>query len=419
MKTIINSPIFYFSDDLFYGDNVAHYLPAKYLWYTCNVAKKGFYQPIYNFVLDDTVKIDFAFYPEQPQHLYFKKPKWINEFVVAKDYREMNGIAKEYDYFVNNYRYRRFPNSELNWGYSDDLKTIELYLTPYTYKANYDYDIYIDDLELEEKYKEFIHEIHNEINPDKRELIVIQFRGADGWNRHLPKSVIYNEKLLFNLLKNYPEAMIILVGEGWKYYHSSRVRYLHKYINRNSVQKKLKEYSHCLQYILAAYFCRNIETIFVAISGFSSFLASIRPNNLRPIIPIFWGRRIFDAGVDTCLEKMQYSRPKDLLKYRKEHFEDVAFLHDTLNFMYYNRDEEILLPYCKNFPNTLDKIAAIITKLDKKYLCKGCVGAIIFNRKIGQTDVTNILQRLYGFCINILKRGKRAFFLYYDKLRSL
>ncbi len=42
MKTIINTPIFFHKRN-FVGDNVAHYFPAKYLWYHCNVKKKNLY----------------------------------------------------------------------------------------------------------------------------------------------------------------------------------------------------------------------------------------------------------------------------------------------------------------------------------------------------------------------------------------
>ncbi|MCG2661589.1 MAG: hypothetical protein L6437_15250, partial [Kiritimatiellae bacterium] len=117
MKKVVNSPIFYYIRDFFTGDNVHYYLPAKYLWTVCNVTRTGFYQPVYDFKLEGPITLDFMFYPEQPQHNYFKKPAWINEFIVARDTTAAQQIASRYDYFINNNRYRGAQPVELNWGY--------------------------------------------------------------------------------------------------------------------------------------------------------------------------------------------------------------------------------------------------------------------------------------------------------------
>ena len=143
MIKLVNSPIFYFIRDYFTGDNVAHYLPAKYLWTVCNATKTGFYQPVYDFKLDGPITIDFMFYPEQPQHRYFKKPVWINEFMVAKDTVTAQQIVSHYDYFINNYRYLGAQPVVLNWGCPPDIKAIELYAPSYTYKAICEQSIYI------------------------------------------------------------------------------------------------------------------------------------------------------------------------------------------------------------------------------------------------------------------------------------
>ncbi len=367
MKAIINSPVFFFKK-IFTGDNVAHYLPAKYLWYHCNIEKKSFTQPVYDCHLNDLVKIDFLFYPHSPQNKYFKKPKWINNFIIAENVEKANFLAKKYDYFVNNYRYRGAFPPELNWGHSKDLQTIDLYVVAYTYKAIKEYGIYLDDLELNEKYDEFLKQVNLEINPESRPIIALHHRGSDPWSRHLPNSIDKNENLLLNLLDLYSDHIFVLLGESWRYFHHPRIKYLNSYINRKKISNKLHEYSESLKYILSAYFCRDVEMLFVGISGFSLFIESIRPLNLMPPIPLFWGPKTF-TGRDTFIEIMDSGSwfCSDFEEYKKKHPEDQAFQYYVHHFLYYSRDEELLKPYCMNYPNDLTKILELLEKLECKY----------------------------------------------------
>lgn len=368
-KKLINSPVLYYSRSLFTGDNVAHYLPAKYLWHVCNVTKTGFHQPVYDFRLSEPVTIDFLFYPQQPQNLYFKKPTWINQFVVAKNTRSANKLAGEYDYFINNYRYRGANPPQNNWGYSTDLKEINLYIPAYTYKAVYDHGLYIDDLQLADDFREFLNNVRKEINPEGRPVIAIHHRGNDPWKRHLPENEKNNEELLFSLLSGYPDSLVVIAGEPWRYYDHPRVRYLTMYLNRKKLTKAIGHYSACLQFILAAFFCREVERIFIGISGFTLFLESIRPIGLMPPIPIYWAEKIF-TGIDTCIEAMKKWRCPEFESYKKAHPEDKAFQHYVHHFMYYARDDELLRPYCFDYPNDTGKIFSLLSRLENKY-CKG------------------------------------------------
>ena len=173
MKRILISPIFHYPANYFTGDNVAHYHPGKYLWYVCNITKTGFYQPVYDFYLNEDVSLTYIFYPQQPQHLYFKKPQWIDEFRVGENEEEVNKIARSYDFFANLYRYRGAPTPEVNFGYSPDLPEINLHLVAYTYKAVFDHGLYIDDLELTDKYQDFLTNINLKMNPEGRPIIAI------------------------------------------------------------------------------------------------------------------------------------------------------------------------------------------------------------------------------------------------------
>lgn len=366
MKRVINTPIFYYSRDYFTGDNVAHYLPAKYLWHVCNIKKAGFYQPVYDFSLNEELRIDFMFYPEQPQNEYFKKPRWINAFVAVKDTQEANAIAKGYDYFVNNYRYRGADPQETNWGYSADLKEINLYVPAYTYKAIYEHDIYLDDLELANKFNEYLSAVKKRINPEKRPVIVLHHRGDDPWKRHLSNSIDKYEVLLANLLEMYPEHKFVLLGESWRYSRHPRVKYLNDYINKKTLLKECAEYSGCLQYVLQAFFCRDADIVFIGISGFSLFIESIRPKTLMPPIPIFWGPQTF-SGVDTCLASLKEWKCDEFEKYKKAHPSDEAFQHYVHHFIYYSRDENILKPYCFDDPNSLNKVFRVLEILENKY----------------------------------------------------
>ncbi|MBI5961932.1 MAG: hypothetical protein HY863_00520, partial [Chloroflexi bacterium] len=159
MKSVLVSPIFNYPAKYFTGDNVAHYLPGKYLWHVCNQVKTGFHQPIDDVRLDEPVRLTYIFPFQQPQNLYFKKPRWIDELIGAKDEQEINKIARSYDFFANLYRYRGKNPPEVNVGYSSDLKILNIDLVAYTHKAVYEHDLYIDDLELNDKYSEFLQEV--------------------------------------------------------------------------------------------------------------------------------------------------------------------------------------------------------------------------------------------------------------------
>lgn len=378
MKKIIFSPTFYYPSNYFTGDNVAHYLTGKYLWHVCNITKTGFYQPVYDFRLNEEVSLTYIFYPQQPQHTYFKKPKWIDEFKIADNEAEANKIAKGYDFFINSYRYRRTNPPEVNWGYTPDLYEINLYTAAYTYKAVYEQNIYIDDLELTDKYKEFLTNIMAKINPQDMPIIAIHTRTNDPWDRHLPDHIKLNENLLFELLDIYKDHIFVLVGDtySWKYFHHPRIKYLVNYINSNQIQKYLNEYNACLQYILSAYFCRDIDIAFIGISGFTLFIESIRPLNLKPPITVFWGHETF-TGVDTCIKKCKWLCP-EFEKYKDEHPQDLAFQHYIHHFLYYCRDEDSLKPYSLNYPNTVEKALCILLELEGKY-----------NKKAGNQNLYN------------------------------
>jgi len=364
VKKLINSPIFYFIRGYFTGDNVAYYLPAKYLWTVCNVTKTGFHQPVYDFKLDGPITLDFMFYPEQPQHKYFKKPDWINEFIVAGDMVAAQQIAGHYDYCINNYRNRGAQPAELNWGYPPGMQAIELYAYPYSYKAIYEQSIYLDDLFLTDEYQEYLQSVNQAVNPDRRPVIALHHRGGDRWKRHLPNSAALSEVLLRNLLDAYPEHQIVLLGESWRYHRHPRIKYLEDSINLRNLKKRFEDYSACLQFILAAYFCRDADMVFCGISGFSAFIESIRPLDKTPPIPIFWGPKTF-TGTCTFMKKMNWNCCAELADYRKAHPEDAAFLHDTPNFLYYNRNEVLLKPYCLDYPNNLDKIFTLLKQISE------------------------------------------------------
>ncbi|MBU1027262.1 MAG: hypothetical protein KKA31_05985 [Candidatus Margulisbacteria bacterium] len=402
MKKLINSPIFYYSNGYFTGDNVAHYLPAKYLWHVCNVTKQGFYQPVYDFRLEDEVAIDLMFYPEQPQDKYFKKPKWINEFLLAKDTKAASQIAKQYDYFINNYRYRGAKPPEMNWGYPSGTPVLELYVPAFTYKAIYEHDIYLDDLELTEKYSQFLAELKRKINPQNKPVIAIHHRGDDPWERHLDNSIDRFEGFLANLLEIYPDHHFVLLGESWRYYQHPRITYLNNYINRRQLLKVLGEYSACLQYILSAYFCRDVEIVFIGISGFTLFIESIRPKNLMPPIPIFWGPQTF-TGIDTCIASLKGWQCPEFEKYKNEHPQEGAFQHYVHHFIYYCRDEEILKSYCFDYPNNTDKILNVIDKLEQKYgrqLGKRNI-KMASSKKVRDLSKLTKLQELQQFRVNL------------------
>jgi len=362
MTKIINSPIYYFIRDFFAGDNVAYYLPAKYLWTVCNVTQTGFYQPVYNFKLNGPIRLDFMFYPEQPQHKYFKKPAWINEFVVAKDVDTAQQLVGTYDYFINNNRYRGAQPPEFNWGYIPHQPTIELYTFVYTYKAIYEQGVYLDDLFLTDEYHDYLQSIKQVINPDRRPVLALHHRGGDRWKRHLPNSAGLSEVLLNNLLDAYPEHQIVLLGANWRYHRHPRIKYLEDYVNLHTLKQRFQNYSACLQFILAAYFCRDADLVLAGISGFSLFIESIRPLDKTPPIPLFWGPKTFERGC-TFLSMMPHWSCPELAAYRIAHPADAAFQHDVHHFLFYSRNESLLKPYCLDYPNTLDKTFTLLKKI--------------------------------------------------------
>lgn len=359
---IINTPSFYFIRDFFTGDNLGHYLPAKYLWTVCNVTKKGFYQPVYDVRLDGPVTIDFMFYPEQPQHKYFKKPAWLNEFSEAKDVDSARLAASQYDFFVNNCRYRGANPVELNWGCPPNMPALDLYLVAYSYKAVYEEGVYLDDLVLADEYSEYLDSVKRAINPERRPVIALHQRGNDPWKRHLPNSAELSEILLNNLLSAYPDHVVVLLGESWRYHRHPRIKYLDDYTNLHILKKRVAESSACLQYILAAFFCRDADLVFCGVSGFGLFIERIRPLDRTPPIPIFWGPETF-TGHDTCLATLPHWSCKELETYRESHPEDAAFQWQGDHFMYYSRNETLLKPYCLDYPNTVDKIFFFLSRL--------------------------------------------------------
>lgn len=410
MKTAINTPIFYYPSNFFTGDIASQFYPLKYLWHICNNDKNGFYDPVYNFKLSDKIKIDMAFYPSHPIHLYFKKPKWINKFIAVSGIQEANRIALQYDYFINNYRYRGAHPAEMNWGYSSKLNILELSLVAYTFKAAFDLNIYIDDLELKDEYKEFLKETEANINPNKKPIVVIHHRGKDPWNRHLKDSLKLNESLLFNLLNTYRDHIFILVGESWGYYGDVRIKYLDRYINIKTLMKKFNICSQSLKYILSAFFCKDADLIFVGMSGFTLFIESIRPLNLMPPIPVFWGPKTF-TGIDTSIEAQEYWECPEFKEYRLKYPYDEAFHHDCHHFLYYSRNIEILRPYCLDFPNDLKKIYEVLNKLEIKYRNKAISYDNDFSRLKPRTNFKYKIIKSYKFICSLLLSKEDLFYL--------
>lgn len=340
------------------GDNVCHYLPGKYLWHVCNVSKNGFYQPIDDFALNEDIELTYLFYPHQPQHLYFKKPQWIQEFICVDNESEAKRVAKRYDYFINNYRYRGATPLEVNSGYSPDLKEINLYTVAYTHKAVFDYQLYLDDLTLTDRYADFLRNVKKAISPEGRPIIGLHYKinEDDPWKRHDEQYKHKYQQLIIELLDTYPEHVIVLIGEpySWNYLGHHRIAYLYDYINPENLKASLNDYNPCLQFILAAYFCRDVDLLLHAISGFTLFIASIRPLDMKQPLPIFWGEKTF-SGIDTCIE-MNNWKCKEFENYRHLHPEDKAFQYYIHHFIHFARDVSSLEPYCLTFPNTISDI---------------------------------------------------------------
>ena len=399
MKSVLFAPLFNYKKNDFTGDNVSHYLLGKYLWHVCNKKKTVFHEPIYNAKIHEEVSISFVFLSEQPQQTYFKKPEWIDEFLVARDEKEINLMAKDFDFFMNQYRYRGAHPPETNCGYSPDLKELNLHLPAITYKSVFEENVYLDDLLLADKYAEFISTTTREIAPDGEPIIALHNRGFDPWNRHLPFTVVKYEKVLKSLLRNFPNHVVVLVGEAWGQYRHPRVKYLHSFINPDRCISQLGEHNACLQYILSAYFCRDAQISLIGISGFSLFIESIRPLNLSPPIPVFWNPKAFE-GECTYVKLMEKNSGWCCHKhqeYKKKNLQDIPYQFGVHHFLYYSRDKSLLEPYCFDNPNTPHKILAITKKLADKH-------RVIWNKeKIGNESVKFIyLYQAYHFCYYLL-----------------
>lgn len=400
MKRVLFSPLFNYPSNYFTGDNVAHYHLGKYLWHMCNVKKLGFKEPIYHGSIQDDVALTFVFLSQQPQDQYFKKPIWIDDFFHVNDVDEINRLARKFDFFVNQYRYRGSKPPETNCGYSPDLTEINLHLPAITYKAVFEENLYIDDLLLSDKYAEFLQNIQLEIAPEGEPLIVLHNRGSDPWNRHQYFAFVKYEKVLNELLIHFPDHIIVLVGETWKYYHHPRVKNLDSFINAEQCHRKLEEYNSCLQYILSAYFCRNAEIIFIGISGFSLFIESIRPINLIPPIPVFWSPEVFD-GECTCVKLMQKNlgwHCHEYEEYKENNAWDIPYNFGIHHFLYYSRNPLLLKPYCFDNPNTCKKILAITKIL---YAQSSCVENRLMGKKNGKPVKWMFMRRCYHFCYEL------------------
>lgn len=392
---------------------------GKYLWHVCNKTKSGFAEPIYGAKIDEEVSLSYVFFPQSPQHLYFKKPVWMNELLVAKDEKEVNQLAHQYDYFVNQYRYRGAHPPETNAGYSDDLQELNLYVPPITFKAVYEESLYIDDLLLEDKYAEFLEAIRYEIAPNGAPIIVLHNRAYDRWMRHQSFALMKYDKLLTKLLKRFPHHIFVLVGEAWHTYQHPRIKNLASYINRDRCHKSLKEYTAALQFILSAYFCRDAEMVFIGISGFTLFVESIRPLTKCPPIPVFWQPEVF-SGQCTCvqyLEKTQGWNCPEYEAYKQKVPHDAAYQYGLHHFLYYSRDELQLMPYCYNTPVTIKKTIKLTKALATKWDIPYSTSIIRKNDSIWllgiyrlQASLPILLRQIKLTCIEILMRFGRTKF---------
>lgn len=369
MKNILFAPFCNPPSSLFFGDNVAHYQLGKYLAHVCNTTNQGFKDPIYGKEIQENVHIAYVFFSRQPQHRYFKKPEWINEFLFVENEVELNLLAKCYNFFVNQYRYRGSHPPETHPGYSNDLDEINLYIPAITHKSVYSHQIYLDDLHLNDKYAEFVKRVFYKVSPDGNPIIAIHMRGEDLWNRHLMLTPIYYNSLLAKLIQLFPFHIFVLVGESWPKYKHSRIKNLKEYINECTCLYELKEHNACLQFLLSAYFCRNTDLLYGGMSGFFTFIQSIRPLNMCPPIPLFW-KPIVIEGKCVVMEYMKKQHgwccPEHLL-YKKKYSHDVSYQYDTNHFVYFSRDEGILKPYCFNNPTSVQKSVAVSKMLANKW----------------------------------------------------
>jgi hypothetical protein len=362
MKRVLYTPIFEYPADYFTGDNLSHFLPAKLLWYKCNILKEGFYEPVYGLNFEDEVEITFAFYESQPLCNYFSKPEWISKFIILENSSKVKGLSQDYDFFVNQYRYRGARPPELNSGFSPVFVELNQPTVAATHEAVFRHKIYADDLRLSLGCQTFIEEIYKNINPGRRRLIGIHHRGGDPWSRHAFNSMGSNEKLLAQLKIQYQDAVIILLGEGWGRYGDSSIVRLDDYINKDTIRDYFGYAGPDLKYILQAYFSNYAELLFISISGFSLFIESIRPKSMIPPIPIFWRKEVFE-GDCTFILKMRRELGwgcAEFDSYRLNNKWDAAYQTTVHHFLYYSRKPELLEGYCLNNPNTLDNINKLL-----------------------------------------------------------
>lgn len=369
MKKVLYTPIFEFPANYFTGDNLAHFLPAKLLWYQCNILKKGFHDPIYGLDINDEVQITFVFYKNQPIGDYFEKPEWIHRFIILENSSEVKKLAGEYDFFVNQYRYRGAKPPELNSGFSNIFTELNQYTVSATYHAVYEENIYADDLKLSPEFNSFILKIISHINPNGKRLIGIHHRGGDPWSRHSFNSISKCENLLGVLRHRYQDSLIILVGEGWGNYLDKSIIRLDDLINDRTLNMYFGNTNAALKYVMQAYVTNYINLLFIGISGFTLFIETIRPRNMLAPIPVFWKKEVFD-GECTHILKMRRDfgwHCSEFENYRAKNKDDPAFQISIHHFLYYSRAPEMLKNYCLDHPNNINKIINILDSISSNF----------------------------------------------------
>ncbi len=369
MKRVLYTPLFEYPANYFTGDNLAHFLPAKLLWYQCNFLKKGFHDPVYGLDIDDEVQITFVFYKSQPIADYFEKPEWIHKFIILENSSEVKKLAGEYDFFVNQYRYRGAKPPELNSGFSDVFNELNQYTVSATYQAVYDENIYADDLKLSQEFNSFILKKISDINPNGKRIIGIHHRGGDPWSRHLFNSISKSENLLRFLRQNYQDSLIILVGEGWGNYRDESIIRLDDLINDQILKEHFNHTNAALKYVMQAYFTNHINLFFIGISGFTLFCETIRSRNMLPPIPIFWKKEVFN-GECTSILKMKKDFGwfcPEFENYRNNNKDDLAYQISIHHFLYYSRNPVLLKKYCLDYPNSINKIKKILDSINTDF----------------------------------------------------
>jgi hypothetical protein len=411
MKRILYTPLFEFPTNNFTGDNLAHFLPAKLLWYQCNILKKGFHDPIYGLDINDEVEITFVFYKKQPLGDYFEKPEWIHRFIVLENSSEVKKLAGEYDFFVNQYRYRGAKPPELNSGFSNIFTELNQYTVAATYQAVYEENIYADDLKLSPEFNSFILKLLSHINPNGKKLIGIHHRGGDPWSRHLFNSISKCENLLRVLRQRNQDSLIILIGEGWGTYLDNSIIRLDDFINDQTLKNYFGHTNAALKYVMQAYLTNYINLLFIGVSGFTLFIETIRPRNMLPPIPIYWKKEVF-YGDCTSILKMRRDfgwHCPEFENYRNKNKDDLAYQITIHHFLYYSRDPELLMNYCLDYPNTIHKIKNILnfinfnSNFDKKYSFSIIKTFIIIQLFIFINTIKNIILIILAIFPGIIR----------------